>query len=79
MTMSRCVPSGKRRFRDESRALIAAWKLEAIGVPVTIYKCPHCKGIHLTRSKPNRRGGSLKQAERLAGMKHGADAPKEET
>lgn len=47
----RC-PSGKVRFRDHLSAVQAATNIAVVStretVPVRAYRCPHCKGWHLT-------------------------------
>lgn len=58
-------PSGKRRFKNVSKAVLEAWRAECNGTPCTIYRCPDCAGIHLTSKNPNRGGGVLRRAEKL--------------
>lgn len=59
-------PSKKRRFRNEGGAVMAAWRSECFGQPLTIYRCPMCGSIHLTSQNPGRNGGVLSRAERLS-------------
>lgn len=57
--------SGKRRFRNPSAAVIAAWRSEGKGsAPLYIYRCPECRSIHLTKQK-QKGGGPLEVAARL--------------
>lgn len=57
--------TGKRRYRDEIAAMLALGRIGDRGQdrgdrPVTQYRCPYCRGWHLTSQtrRTASRGGS---------------------
>lgn len=54
-TIAECKCSWKRRFESERIARVRAAEAEAVaGQPIYVYRCPICKGWHLTKNAQGR-------------------------